>query len=163
VQILPPPEGAPLTNEGADNPFVLEFPIQDAGVWPSTNYSITNQRRSREHRKLTLLLNLLLVGTTKFLPDRRRSFWANVHSGGESKFEWVQEWYFADFGQIVVQELSAPVGKELEVLTSDNYYKGSSALMGAACAFQMTSTSRFADISLSRQRYRPNSIVRPIG
>ncbi len=130
VQILPPPEGAPLTNEDADNPFVLEFPIQDAGVWPTTNYSITNQRRRREHQKLTLLLNLQLIGTTKFLRERRRNFWANVNPGGEWKFEWVQEWYFADFGQIVVQELSAPVGKELEVLTSDSYYKGVIGLDG---------------------------------
>jgi len=130
VQILPPPEGAPLTHEGADNPFVLEFPIQDAGVWPTTNYSITNQRRRREHQKLTLLLNLLLIGTTKFLRERPRHFWANVHSGGESKFEWVQEFYFADIGQVVIQDLSAPVGKELEVLTSDNYYKGVIGLDG---------------------------------
>jgi hypothetical protein len=129
VQILPPPEGAPLTNEGADNPFVLEFPIQDAGVWPTTNYHITNQRRGREHQKLTRLLNLLLIGTTKFLGERRRNFWANVHPGGEWKFEWVQEFYFADFGQIVDQELS-PVGKELEVLTSDSYYKGVIGLDG---------------------------------
>ena len=78
VQILPPPEGAPLMYEGADNPFVLEFPIQDAGVWPTTNYSITNQRRRREHQNLTLLLNLLLIGTTKFLRERPRHFWART-------------------------------------------------------------------------------------
>ena len=121
VQILPPPEGAPLTYEGADNPFVLEFPIQDAGVWPTTNYSITNQRRRREHQNLTLLLNLLLIGTTKFLRERPRHFWARV--GAEPEIKWVQECYFADIGQVVIQDLSAPVGKELEVLTSDSYYK----------------------------------------
>jgi hypothetical protein len=80
VQILPPPEGAPLTHEGAENPFVLEFPIQDAGVWPTTNYAITNQRRRREHQKLTLLLNLLLIGTTKFLRERPRHFWPTCGS-----------------------------------------------------------------------------------
>jgi len=75
VQILPPPATAPRPPQTlADHPFILEFPLQDAGAWPTTNYSITNQRRRREHRKLALLLNLLLVGTTKFLPDRRRSF-----------------------------------------------------------------------------------------
>jgi hypothetical protein len=130
VQILPPPEGAPLTNEFADNPFVLEFPIQDAGVWPTTNYSITNQRRRREHQKLTLLLNVLLIGTTKFLRERPRHFWANVGTGAELDFKWVQEWYIADFGQIVIQDFSAPVGKELEVLTSDSYYKGVIGLDG---------------------------------
>src|SRR5580704_16271395 len=36
VQILPAPESAPRANEGADNPFILEFPILDAGAWPTT-------------------------------------------------------------------------------------------------------------------------------
>jgi hypothetical protein len=75
-------------------------------------------------------VTVLLIGTTKFLRERPRHFWANVHPGGEWKFEWVQEFYFADFGQIVVQDLSAPVGKELEVLTSDSYYKGVIGLDG---------------------------------
>jgi hypothetical protein len=123
VQILPAPESAPRANEDADNALILEFPIQDAGVWPTTNYPITNQRRIREHKKLTLLLNLLLIGTTKFLSERRRHFWANVHFGGESKFEWVLEWYLADFGQIVAQELSAPVGEKLGEIESEKYYK----------------------------------------
>ncbi len=130
VQILPAPEKAPRANQGADNPFILEFPIRDAGVWPNTNYSITNQRRRREHQKLTLLLNLLLEGTTKFLPERRRHFWANVQFGAEPKFEWMQEWYFADFGQIVVQELSAPVGEKLEEVESEKYYKEATGLDG---------------------------------
>jgi hypothetical protein len=72
VQILPPPNDAPGAHELADNPFILEFPIQEAGIW-----SITKLRRIREHRRLTLLLNLLLAGTTKFLPERRRHFWAH--------------------------------------------------------------------------------------
>jgi hypothetical protein len=130
VQILPAPEGAPRANEGADNPFILEFPIQDAGVWPTTNYSITNQRRRREHQKLTLLLNLLLAGTTKFLRERPKQFWTNVNFGGEPKFEWVQEMYFADFGQIVVQDLSAPVGEKVEEIDSEQYYKEARGLDG---------------------------------
>jgi hypothetical protein len=130
VQILPAPENAPCANEGADNPFILEFPIRDAGVWPTTNYSITNQRRRREHQKLTLLLNVLLRGTTKFLPERSRHFWANVRSGAEPKIEWVQEWYFAGFGQIVIQELSAPVGEKLGQIESEKYYKEAGGLDG---------------------------------
>ena len=121
VQILAAPESAPRANEGADNPFILEFPILDAGVWPTTNYSITNQRRRREHQKLTLLLNLLLGGTTKFLRERPRHFWANVRSSAELKIEWAQEWYFADFGQIVIQELSAPVGEKLGQIELEKY------------------------------------------
>ena len=129
VQILPAPESAPRANEGADNPFILEFPIRDAGRWPTTNYSITNQRRRREHQKLTLLLNLLLAGTTKFPRQRSRHFWA-VRSAGELKIEWVQEFYFADFGQIVVQELSAQVGEKIGEIESEKYYKEAIGLHG---------------------------------
>jgi hypothetical protein len=131
VQIQPAPANAPRANEGTDNPFILEFPIQDAGAWHTSNYSITNQRRRREHQKLTRLLNLLLEGTTRFLGERRRNFWANVHPGGEWKFEWVQEWYDADFGQIVAQELSAPVGEKLGEIESEKYYKEQRGLDGA--------------------------------
>jgi Apea-like HEPN len=130
VQILPAPENAPRATEGADNPFILEFPIQDAGEWPTTNYSITNQRRRREHQKLTLLLNLLLGGTTKYVRERPKHLWASVRFGGEPKIEWVQELYFADFGQIVVQELSTPVGEKLEQIESEKYYKERKGLDG---------------------------------
>jgi hypothetical protein len=105
VQILPAPESAPRANEGADNPFILEFPILDAGEWPTTNCSITNQRRRREHQKLTLLLNLLLRGTTKFLRELPRHFWANVRSGGESEMEWVQE--CVDFRMPAADDIAA--------------------------------------------------------
>jgi hypothetical protein len=122
VQILPPPASAPRAGEGADNPFILEFPIRDAGLW-----AITNQRRIREHRRLTLLLNLLLIGTTKFLPDRRRNFWACVNLGaepaGKLEIKWVQEWFFADLGEAVVEELSPSTSETLEVLESERYYK----------------------------------------
>lgn len=130
VQILPAPDGAPRAHEGADNPFILEFPILDAGEWSTINYSITNQRRRREHQKLTLLLNVLLRGTTKFLPERSRHFWANVSPGSESKIEWVQEWYIADFGQIVIQELSATVGEKLGQVDAEKYYREPGGLDG---------------------------------
>jgi hypothetical protein len=123
VQILPPPASAPRAHEGADNPFILEFPIRDAGLW-----AISNQRRIREHRRLTLLLNLLLIGTTKFLPDRRRNFWACVNlfepePAKKLEIKWVQEWFFADLGEAVVEELSPSTGETLEVLESEKYYK----------------------------------------
>jgi hypothetical protein len=53
-----------------------------------------------------------------------------VRFGAEPEFKWLQEFYSADIGQIVIQDLSAPVGKELEVLTSDSYYKGVIGLDG---------------------------------
>jgi hypothetical protein len=66
LQILPAPEDAPRAS-GADNPFILEFPLQEASLW-----AITNHRRRREHRRLTSLLNLLLTGTTTSLTERIR-------------------------------------------------------------------------------------------
>jgi hypothetical protein len=68
VQILPPPDEAPRAPVGrADHPFILEFPIKASDFWPLTNY-----RRIREHRNLTLLLNLLLAGGTSLQPLRIR-------------------------------------------------------------------------------------------
>jgi hypothetical protein len=64
VQILPAPDGAPR-GAGANDPFILEFPIKGSDLW-----FITNHRRIREHRKLTLLLNALLAGRTSCLPQR---------------------------------------------------------------------------------------------
>ena len=113
VQILPPPDQAPQTPmEITDHPFILEFPIQEAGLW-----SISNHRRIREHRKLTLLLNLLLVGTTKFLPERPRHLWACVGFGSEPEIKWVQEWYFAKLSEAIANELSPPTIEKLEELS----------------------------------------------
>jgi hypothetical protein len=58
VQIIQPPEDAPRAGlEGADHPFILEFPLKASAL-----QEITNQRRIRVHRQLTLLLNILLRG-----------------------------------------------------------------------------------------------------
>ena len=107
VQIVPTPDNAPRARELAV-PFILEFPIQDAGIW-----SITNHRRMREHRRITRLLNLLLAGATKSLPERRDA---------AAEVKWVQEDYFANFGEAVAEELSPPIGQRLEELESERYY-----------------------------------------
>jgi hypothetical protein len=72
VQILPAPDNAPR-HPGADDPFILEFPINGSDLWFITNY-----RRIREHRKLTLLMNVLLEGRTSCLPQRHKHFWASI-------------------------------------------------------------------------------------
>jgi hypothetical protein len=118
VQILPPPAEAPRASvTTADHPFILEFPVQEASLW-----RVTNHRRIREHHRLTLLLNLLLVGATTFLPDRQRHYWASVESGGETEIKWVQEFYFAKLGEVIASELSLPVGDKLEEVASGEYY-----------------------------------------
>ena len=69
------------------------------------------------------MLNLLLAGTTNFLPDRRRHFWARVQCGAQAEFQWVQEYYFTNFGEAVLNELSRPIGQKLEEIDSDRYYE----------------------------------------
>ena len=65
VQILPPPDEAPRAPyEMAEHPFILEFPVKASDCWPLTNY-----RRMRGHRELTLLLNVLLAGYAEFPPS----------------------------------------------------------------------------------------------
>jgi hypothetical protein len=74
MQILPPPDDAPRAPyEGAEHPFILEFPMQGSDLW-----RITNHRWQREHRRLTLLLNVLLAGRTSLQPRRSEHFWASV-------------------------------------------------------------------------------------
>jgi hypothetical protein len=75
------------------------------------------------------VLNLLLAGTIKFIPARRRQFWAHV-SNAELDFRWVNEWYFADIGLPIVNELSPPASKALEVLEANKYYKETMGLDG---------------------------------
>jgi hypothetical protein len=72
VQILPAPGSAPRA-AGAHDPFILEFPIKGSDL-----PFITNHRRIREHRKVTLLLNALLAGRTSCLLQRSNHFWASL-------------------------------------------------------------------------------------
>jgi len=123
VQILPPPANTPVAPvEIADHPFILEFPIQGSDV-----LSLTNYRRIRDHRRLTLLLNVLLRGGTSLQPLRTDHFWAAVprdaEHPGNIEIKWVQEFFFsASLGQVVIDELSLPVGSPLDEVESAAYY-----------------------------------------
>jgi hypothetical protein len=118
VQILPPPEHAPQAPmEMADHPFILEYPIR-ASDFPK----LTNYRRIREHRKLTLLLNLLLAGGARLQPLRSKHFWASVSRGCRWETTWVQEFFFSDLGPPVLDELSAPASERLAALEPEEYY-----------------------------------------
>ena len=119
VQILPPPEGAPRANdEGADHPFILEFPIKVTDCWP-----VTNHRRMRDHRNLTLLLNVLLAGHTSFQSNRPAHFWANVPcDDGHHESKWLQKFFFAKLEKIVLDELSPPADEQLEEVEPEEYY-----------------------------------------
>jgi hypothetical protein len=120
VQILPPPADAPRAPvEMAEHPFILEYPVKGSDLW-----SITNFRRMREHRKLTFLLNVLLAGRTTIQPRRPRHLWAIVHEEGvaDQEIKWVQEFYFAKFGEVVRDELSPPAAEALEEVNPESYY-----------------------------------------
>jgi hypothetical protein len=65
---------------------MLEFPIEESDYWPLTNY-----RRRREGRRLSLLLNVLLEATVYIRPFQNRSFWAEVPTDGGYDTRWVNE------------------------------------------------------------------------
>ncbi len=108
VQILPPaPEAPQAPVEMAAHPFILEFPIVGApdDLWPITNY-----RRMREHRRLTLLLNVLLTARVSFEPRRSEHFWAHIPAseatGGNGESRWLQQFFWAPLGAPVTDALS---------------------------------------------------------
>lgn len=120
VQILPPPTDAPRAPfEMAEHPFILEYPVKVSDLWPITNF-----RRMREHRQFTFLLNILLAGGTTIQPRRPRHLWAIVHEEGftDQEAKWVQEFYFANFGEAVRNELSPPATELLEEVDPETYY-----------------------------------------
>ena len=119
LQVLPPPDDAPRAPvEIADHPFILEFPIKASDFSP-----VTSHRRLREHRNLTLLLNVLLAGRTSIQPRRSKHFWASVaREDGRPEIEWVQQLFFAELGTGVIDELSPPAGEQLEEVEPEEYY-----------------------------------------
>jgi len=119
VQILPPMPEAPRADvEGAEHPFILEYPLQASAFWP-----ITNHRRQREHRRLTLMLNTLLAGRTNVQPRRSNHFWACFHRDGTGQeIRWVQNSYFATLGKAVVDTLSPATDKLIEEIDAEQYY-----------------------------------------
>jgi hypothetical protein len=119
VQILPPPSDAPRARvERAEHPFILEFPLQVSGL-----SAITNHRRQREHRRLTLLLNTLLPGRTNLQPRQGDHFWGCFYrNGSDPEIQWVHNFYFAKLGQCVLDAPSPPTDQRLEEIPSDRYY-----------------------------------------
>ena len=119
VQVLPPPSDAPCAQqEMAEHPFILEFPIRASDLWP-----VTNHRRQREHRNLTLLLNVLLAGGTSFQRPRAQHFWAIVSwNDSHPEVKWVQKNFFAALAKAVIDELSPPASERLEEVEPEEYY-----------------------------------------
>lgn len=124
VQILPPPTQAPSAPvEMAAHPFILEFPIVGA---PNNLWPITNHRRVREHRRLTLVLNLLLTGRINSESRRSEHVWAHIPpvegSGGNGESRWLQQFFWAPLGAPVVDALSPPTVERLREVEPEAYY-----------------------------------------
>ena len=103
----------------AEHPFILEFPVKASQLWPITNY-----RRMREHRRLTLFLNTLLAGRTSVQPRRPRHLWATMPRDDNQGLDikWVQEFFFANFGEAVLDELSPVSVERIGEVDPETYY-----------------------------------------
>lgn len=121
VQINPPHPDAPLPPcETGRHPFILEFPLKEAGLMAVTKY-----RWIREHRNLSLLLNVLLRGRTDIQVRRSEHFWACIwKKGAEPVFEWAQNFYFAPIGTFIDDSPSPMTADRLEEIEPDQYYNG---------------------------------------
>jgi hypothetical protein len=149
VQILPPSPDAPRPSvEIAEHPFILEFPIVGG---PDDLFELTNHRRRREHRRMTLLLNVLLTARVSCEPRLTEHFWAFIprERRGRSRFverflsylvkirswlgwppsnkgigesRWLQRWFCASLDSIVRGDLSAPAAENLTEMESEKYY-----------------------------------------
>ncbi|MCC2643564.1 MAG: hypothetical protein K0S45_3977 [Nitrospira sp.] len=122
VQILPAPDDAPRAPvEMADHPFILELSIQASDFRP-----VTDHRRMREHRNLTFLLNVLLAGRTSLQPRRSEHLWALVPRNDDrpeiNEIKWVQQFFFAKLGKVVIDVLSPPASQKLDEMEPEEYY-----------------------------------------
>lgn len=119
VQILPPPAGAPTAPmEHARHPFTLEFPLRENALW-----KISNHRRMREHRELTLLLNVLLAGWTSLQSRHVAHAWGVVQDDGrQPESRWVQCSYLGPLTEAVVDALSPEAPNRLPEIAADRYF-----------------------------------------
>lgn len=118
VQILPPPDDAPRAPSPiAEHPFILEFPFRT-----SDSGALTNRRRIQDHRKHTMLLNVLLNRGISFQSTRSAHFWANVPDEEGFRGKWAQRFFPASVGLFIVDDLSTPASAALEVVAPEDYY-----------------------------------------
>ena len=119
VQILPPPDDAPRADvEVAEHPFILEFLMTKSNSW-----QITNHRRLRKHRELMLLLNVLLAGRSSVPPRQLNHCWGYIRrDDGQIECKWVQQSYFANLGDPIIDAMSSSLGEKLIELEPEEYY-----------------------------------------
>jgi len=117
IQILPPPNNAPHpTIQPADYPFILEFPLMNTSI-----DQLTNHRRIRKHRDLTLLLNILLFGGAKLMGLRPPHVWVLDLDDLGRNSDWVAQGFRAPLGSAIIDSLSAPAADQLEEVEPEQY------------------------------------------
>ncbi len=118
LQICPPPPSAPRPDQIlGENPFILEFPISR-----SSNSTINNHRRIRQHQRYTRVLNLLINRRICFQRQRRDHFWAQVPvKDGPLEYKFLHNFYFAHIGEIFADALTPATDKPIEVVNADKY------------------------------------------
>src|SRR5207302_3522836 len=112
----------------------------------------------RQHRRLTLLLNVLLAGHTSCQPQRPRHLWA-IAPGDETfgrQPKWVHEYFWANFGDAVLDEFSPPATEQLEKLDS-KATTFSAVSTAKVCAFRPISTIQSAATCVFRRPTGTNS------
>jgi len=76
---------------------------------------LTNHRRLRNHRDLTLLLNIFLAGGVRSMGFRSAHCWAGT--------QWVQQWFSPTLNPFITDALSPPAATPLEELEPEEYDK----------------------------------------
>jgi hypothetical protein len=86
---------------------------------------ITYHRRRREHRRLSLLLDVLLTARVSFETSRHQSFWAEIPpaegSSGNFESRWLRQYFWAPLGEPVTDALSPPAAETLTEIEAEAY------------------------------------------
>jgi hypothetical protein len=79
-----------------------------------------------QHRRLTLLLNVLLTARISCEPRRSEHLWAYIPeaegSSGNGESRWLQQFFWAPLGPAVTDALSPPAAESLVELEEEAYY-----------------------------------------
>lgn len=119
VQILPPPDHAPRAAfEIADHPFILEFPVLATHI-PMLN----GHRHLREHRRFTVLLNVLVSGRMKVPRREPRFVWALCSDERVPVARYVQEFYSTNIGNRIADDLTPTTTRAIEEIEPNTYVR----------------------------------------
>jgi hypothetical protein len=147
IQICPAPLKAPRPDQiFAENPFILEFPIQISSI-----ASVDAYRRQNMHQKYTSMLNLFLNRRILLQSVQPKHSWSITRlKNGDIESAWSQQGYFAELGPVLTKAHSVGTWPEMILSKSEEYnsfdfYRGdelsiSDELDDLICHYQRLST-----------------------